>query len=498
MLEQRSLQRKRWHMCRWITLVPLFFVASEAGGYTARLLLAQNNGAIRNKFLAEYITLILAPNIAQAFLYGITSGLLRAAPLRKFFLTKRSWLLPTFFIVADLICLSIQAIGGAQEANNNSTTSNSKRKRAGTIVLTGLAAQLAFLALFLLIFLWVTAKLVVVSRKAATAHRRIVKLVVGVVAAVCLVTARNCYRVADFSQNLKKDHTALGAKEVYYFSGEQTCKLCCVLLLSLLTLLHGMLMRADCGPRYHGQRTLANVAVGLRIQNSAFSSHFAMFAWYISALSHYSIQDADQTRVAIKLLSAVQVTPYSCCSPASSLSCSISKSAARTKTLQRGATSLAKGHLSLRTQWQGLTAPAWSAPSPLQLQTTKCKGSNGIKRPWPLQAVSLQMACYYCCSTSGTGLGAVASSAASHLKCSETLLKVCKGRVGGVLGSVPLVWCLSKAQTCTHIGALGLVGKCETLLKVCKRAVSGVLGSPPVGVVLCPKPRLAPTLGHWM
>ena len=208
-----------WHMCRWITIVPLVFVAAEAGGYTARLLLAQNNGAIRDKFLAEYIMIILAPNIAQAFLYGITSGLLRAAPLRKFFLTKRSWLLPTFFIVADLICLSVQAIGGAQQANNIDGDDVDARKRAADIVLAGLAAQLAFLALFLLIFLWVTAKLVVVSRKAATAHRRIVKLVVGVVAAVCLVTARNCYRVADFAQNLSKEHTALGAKEVYYFAG---------------------------------------------------------------------------------------------------------------------------------------------------------------------------------------------------------------------------------------------------------------------------------------
>jgi RTA1 like protein len=116
-----------WHMCRWITIVPLVFVAAEAGGYTARLLLAQNNGAIRDKFLAEYIMIILAPNIAQAFLYGITSGLLRAAPLRKFFLTKRSWLLPTFFIVADLICLSVQAIGGAQQARRRHCSCRSCR-----------------------------------------------------------------------------------------------------------------------------------------------------------------------------------------------------------------------------------------------------------------------------------------------------------------------------------------------------------------------------------
>ena len=198
--------------------MPLVFILSEAGGYTARLMFAQGGGALRNKFLAELIIIILAPNIAQAFLYVVTARLINAAPIQRFFLTRRSWWLPTFFVVADLACLIIQSIGGAQQANLDDNSTSSERKSAGYITLAGLAAQLAFLALFVVIFAWLNTKIL----KALGGQQpwAVTKVIIGIVCAVALVTVRNTYRVAEFAESLNTQHPDLGKKERYYLAGD--------------------------------------------------------------------------------------------------------------------------------------------------------------------------------------------------------------------------------------------------------------------------------------
>jgi RTA1 like protein len=214
------------------TIVILFFAAWEGGGYTARVLFAQNHPPLRAKYLSQLIIIIICPNIAQGFLYVITSRLIRAAPTKNKFLNKFSKWLPAFFIISDIVCLAIQSWGGGRLASiSDSNAQQSELRTPQNILLTGIALQLGFLCLFLIVFWWFILSL----QRSVLLQLR--KVFVGVTAAVILVTVRNAYRCAEFAQYTgNNDSSGLGSKEVYFCAGDSILMLllCLVLLVSHL------------------------------------------------------------------------------------------------------------------------------------------------------------------------------------------------------------------------------------------------------------------------
>lgn len=205
----RSIQFKSWLVGTLIA-----FSLSEAGGYTARLIFAEGDGKsyLHDAFLAQLIIIILAPNFAQAFLYTLMSKLILWTPIdSKFYIKRFAKWIPTGFILSDLLCLVLQAIGGAILANNNNTQEQINRGKA--IELAGLGLQLGCLGLFVFIVVFYLMKCPRESYTKATS------IVVSTCAAILFIVARNCYRVAEFAEG-SFTKGALEEHESYYFLGE--------------------------------------------------------------------------------------------------------------------------------------------------------------------------------------------------------------------------------------------------------------------------------------
>jgi RTA1 like protein len=102
-----------------------------------------------------------------------------------------------------------------------------ERQTPKTILLVGIALQLGFLGLFLVVFWWFILSL---QRSVLLLLR---KVFVGVTAAVALVTVLNAYRCAEFAQG---HGGLLSSKEVYFFAGESILMLvlCLVVFVSYL------------------------------------------------------------------------------------------------------------------------------------------------------------------------------------------------------------------------------------------------------------------------
>jgi hypothetical protein len=205
----RSIQHKSW-----LTGTLLAFSLSEAGGYTARLIFADGDGKgyLHDAFLAQLIIIILAPNFAQAFLYTLISKLIAWTPIDTQYYIKRfaKWI-PTCFILSDLLCLVLQAIGGAILSNNDNTQEQNDRGKA--IELAGLGLQLGCLALFVLIVVFYLMKCPRESYTKATG------IVLSTILAIVLIVARNAYRVAEFAEG-SFTKGSLEEHEAYYFLGE--------------------------------------------------------------------------------------------------------------------------------------------------------------------------------------------------------------------------------------------------------------------------------------
>lgn len=192
----------------------LAFSLCEAGGYTARLIFADGDGKsyLHNAFLAQLIIIILAPNFAQAFLYTLMSKLILWTPIdSKFYIKRFAKWIPTVFILSDLLCLVLQAIGGAILANNDNTKEQNDRGKA--IELAGLGLQLGCLGLFVFIVVFYLMKC---SRESYT---KATSIVISTCAAILFIAARNCYRVAEFAEG-SFTKGALEEHEAYYFLGE--------------------------------------------------------------------------------------------------------------------------------------------------------------------------------------------------------------------------------------------------------------------------------------
>ena len=173
----------------------------EAGGYVARLILYASPGG--NPFKAELIILILAPNLLALCCYVVLGKLIVYA-----FHTQRvegggrawdNWVIrhprwiPRFYVASDLLCITIQAIGGALLS---SATTQSQDDTAKHIEVAGLALQLFFVATFVLICLYVWTQ---VRQHEPRILAQVTPAYWCLFALIGLLVMRNAYRTAEFA-----------------------------------------------------------------------------------------------------------------------------------------------------------------------------------------------------------------------------------------------------------------------------------------------------------
>ena len=174
----------------------------EAAGYTASLLFAQDRDSLRTLYLTKMIVLIITPHIAQAFLHVALALLIAAAPVPRFLCILRSSWRPIMILVgaawSSLVCVIIQTVGCVLEVNLNDSSTASEHKLAGNIVLAGFIAQLAYLALFLIVFVRFNMKLNKVL--CGTREWAVVKWTTCMSSAVSMMAVRNVYRATRFAR----------------------------------------------------------------------------------------------------------------------------------------------------------------------------------------------------------------------------------------------------------------------------------------------------------
>ena len=130
----------------WFLLWAVLFTASEAGGYIGYAIFRQD--PTLSAYLAELIIIILAANLVTLVNYTVISRIIPWAgfdPRSR--VSRYSHWVPIIFVTSDLLCLTIQGIGGSQLSgshNDNGSVDNNKLNLGKNLTLAGISAQLGF------------------------------------------------------------------------------------------------------------------------------------------------------------------------------------------------------------------------------------------------------------------------------------------------------------------------------------------------------------------
>ncbi|CAF2074726.1 unnamed protein product [Rotaria magnacalcarata] len=95
---------------RWLFVLVLGGI-TEIIGYAARIY-SWNDDTNLNPFLAQTVTLIIAPSFFSAALYVVFSQIIKIVG-PQYSILRPNWY-TIIFIIADLISLIVQAVGGGQ------------------------------------------------------------------------------------------------------------------------------------------------------------------------------------------------------------------------------------------------------------------------------------------------------------------------------------------------------------------------------------------------
>ena len=198
--------RSRTYFLLWLVL----FTASEAGGYIGFSIFVKS--PTLSGYLAELIIIILAPNLVTLVNYTVIS---RIIPWAGFDTHSRiyryaHWV-PIVFVTSDLLCLTIQGIGGSQlsSAHHDGVVDTTKFNLGKNLTLAGISAQLGFQTLFATVAVYVYVKMPDVEMK-----QRLRLAWWCMLLTMALVYVRNIYRIVEFAGG---QHAAIDETSVPYF-----------------------------------------------------------------------------------------------------------------------------------------------------------------------------------------------------------------------------------------------------------------------------------------
>ena len=195
--------KSRAYFLLWLVL----FTASEAGGYIGFAIFVKD--VTLNAYLSELIILILAPNLVTLVNYTVISRIIPWAGFdaRSRIYRYAHWV-PIVFVSSDLLCLTIQGIGGSQlsASHHNNVVDNTKFNLGKNLTLAGISAQLGFQTIFAALAVYVYIKMPDKAMKKGLTLAWWCMLLTMV-----LVYIRNIYRIVEFAggRNAAIDETAV-------------------------------------------------------------------------------------------------------------------------------------------------------------------------------------------------------------------------------------------------------------------------------------------------
>jgi hypothetical protein len=173
----------------WWLVVLVLGGITEIIGYSARIYSWTNDSDL-NAFLAQTVTLIIAPSFFSAALY-VVLGQIIAMVGRQYSLLAPKWY-TLLFVIADLISLIVQAVGGGQAAvaaQTNSDTTNGTH-----IMIAGICWQMFSMSVYVLLVILYIFRI----KKAKVVLSQTMKIFLGGMGIITLMIFIRCiYRTVE-------------------------------------------------------------------------------------------------------------------------------------------------------------------------------------------------------------------------------------------------------------------------------------------------------------
>jgi len=181
-------------------IIVVITALAEVGGYIALVWMIKNTGdaSLYSAYVAFQCLVVLSPNILQAAAYSTVGKISIVAKMDK----KSSWLKPKViswgFVLFDLVCLIVQAVGISIWASEKSTgePNVSVVKLGSWITVAGLGMQLVSFLAFTILSVWIQRH----KDNKFKSHRAHGVLFAGVYGVILLISIRNIFRFVEFVQ----------------------------------------------------------------------------------------------------------------------------------------------------------------------------------------------------------------------------------------------------------------------------------------------------------
>ena len=203
-LTVQSLRSRTWFLL-WLVV----FTACEFGGYVSFAIF--DHSPTLSSYLGQLIMIILAPNFVTLVNYVVISRVLPWAGFEpKSLLARRGNLVPAFFLSSDLLCLTLQSIGGSQlsGAHHNGQLDEHKYDLGKNFNLVGISLQLMFQSVFALLAIYIY-----VNMPDRAVKRELRWTWLCMLITMVLVSMRNIYRIVEFAGG---QHSAIDQTQVPY------------------------------------------------------------------------------------------------------------------------------------------------------------------------------------------------------------------------------------------------------------------------------------------
>lgn len=182
---------------RYVWLL-VFTALAECGGYVALIWMIYASGttSIYSAYVAFQCLVVLSPNLLQAVVYRTVGQVARVGNLSQRGGCLKASFISVFFIILDVACLIIQAVGISIWASEKSSGQpNVDTVKLGSyITVVGLGLQLVSFSIFIILARYI-------QRHAENGFRRHKEhglLYSGVYLSILLVSIRNIYRFVEF------------------------------------------------------------------------------------------------------------------------------------------------------------------------------------------------------------------------------------------------------------------------------------------------------------
>lgn len=173
---------------------------TEAGGYAALVWIILHNGSqnLYPAYVAMQVLVVLSPNLLQAANYATVGKVSLSSGLHTMHAVLRPKIISLVFILADVLALTVQAVGISLWASSKGSgdPSSSQIRIGNWITVGGLGIQLISFVIFFGLAIWLQRH----PRNGLRSTRSQRLMFLGLYVTNILVTLRNLFRFVEFVQ----------------------------------------------------------------------------------------------------------------------------------------------------------------------------------------------------------------------------------------------------------------------------------------------------------